>query len=148
MNKSNLTELNFELLISKIYHSMNLVKTKELSKYHIAPRQLYVLHVIHALGADANSSEVSKVVGRHVQVISRLADNLEKDGLIKRVKNTPKSKVLSFILTKKGLDMVKVSPNSKSIAKILATLPADERQQLDATLKQILKLVIELKQKI
>ena len=94
MEKLVLSELNFELLIGRIYHTMVVFRKNELNKYQISPRQLYVLHVIDGLGPKATASEICKIVARDIHVITRLSIDLEKEGYIKRVKNTPKSTLI------------------------------------------------------
>jgi DNA-binding MarR family transcriptional regulator len=138
MKDLNLPQSNIELLISKVNHSMVLIRKKELTKYHIAPRQLYVLHVIHALGSMATASTVAFEVDREVHVINKLLISLEKAGLIKRIKNTPKSQLLSLDLTPKGLDMIKINYQSKSIEDILNFLSKQDYQYLESILNSIL----------
>jgi len=148
MNNSVLTESTFELLISRTAHSINLIEQKQLVKHNIAPRQLYILRIIEALGPNATAVEVARVVDREVHVIARLAVTLENNGLIKRTKKTPKSKLLHLTLTKKGMDMLKVKPESQAVRKILASIPKDEFQQMDATLSKILGMLKEYRQSL
>jgi DNA-binding MarR family transcriptional regulator len=143
MINSSLIESNAELLVSKVNHSMVLIRRKELTQHHIAPRQLYVLHVINDLGPKATAITVAKEVDREVHVINRLLINLEKDGFIERNKNTPKSKLLSLKLTKKGLDIIKLSLRSKSIDSILSFLPEQELEQMESALNKVLKKMNE-----
>jgi len=60
-----------------------LVRQRELSKYHIPTRQLYILKLIQELGEQATLSEIAKKVERKIDVISRQTVMMEKDGLIK-----------------------------------------------------------------
>ena len=63
---------------------------------------------------------------------------MENDELIKRVKSTPKSKLLRLEPTRKGLDMIKIGKQNKSIDKIFSFLSEEERQQITSTLNKIL----------
>jgi len=148
MTKSILSETNFELLVSRVAHSLTLIKQKELAKYHIAPRQHYVLHIINALGDKATAPEVARIVHREVNVIARLVVNLENDGFIKRVKNKPKSNLLSLKLTKKGMDLIKINPMSPSVDRVLSTLSREEYEQMDSTLMKIEKMFEELRRSL
>lgn len=140
MKKSNLSELPFELVVSKIYHSINKIKQKELTnKYHIAPRQLYILHIINSLGPKTTIGQVAAIVDRDVHVIGRLVTYLEAEGLIERIKESSKSRTFNLKLTEKGIDMIKISPNSKSITTILSSVSAKDYQQMQSTLYKILK---------
>ena len=71
-------------------------------------------------------------------MISKQAIIMEKDGLIKRVRDTPKSNLLRFELTKKGLEMVKLARKSKAIDAALSFLKNEERRQMESELNRIL----------
>jgi len=60
-----------------------------------SPPALCVAHDT-ALGPKATLSEVARQVERETHVISKQAIRMEKDGLIKRTKNTPKSNLLKL----------------------------------------------------
>ncbi len=110
MNKTTLSEANFNLwlLVRHVSHSIILVEQRELRQYGIPVQQFQVLCSIQELGPKATLSELAKQVEREVNVISRQAVRMEKDGLIKRIKCMPKSNLLRLELAKKGLDMIKI----------------------------------------
>jgi DNA-binding MarR family transcriptional regulator len=131
---------NYDLWMSlvKVHHSLFFLRQKELSPSHIAAQQLQVLRVIQGLGAEATLSAIAKKVERKLDVISRQAVRMEKDGLIKRVKDNPKSRLLRIELTAKGLDMLKISRESESINAILSVLTEEEHRQINSALNKIL----------
>jgi DNA-binding MarR family transcriptional regulator len=141
MHKQNLSEANFALwlLIGKVNHSVMLGRKIELSKYHVPVRRFYALRTIQALGPKPTISEVAKQMEREEHVVSRQAISLEKDGLIKRVKLSPSSKLLGLELTQKGIDLVKAGKHSKLIDDLFASLSPTTRKQMEAGLNQILK---------
>ena len=145
MDTPILSEANFTLwlLLNKVSHSIVVVRERELRKFHIPARQLLVLHTIQALGPNATLSEVSKKVDREIHVISRQATKMAKDGLLKKIKDTPKSNLLRFELTDKGSQMAKLSSHSESINVIFSTLSAEERQNMESALKILLIKVKE-----
>jgi DNA-binding MarR family transcriptional regulator len=63
---------------------------------------------------------------------------MEKDGLIKRIKDSPKSRLLRMELTEKGLGMLKISRESESINTMLSVLTEEERRQIYSALNKIL----------
>ena len=75
---------------------------------------------------------------RKIGVISKQAIIMEKDGLIKRTQDTPKSNLIRLELTEKGLEMVKLARKSKAIDTILSFLKKEEREQMELVLGQIL----------
>ena len=71
-------------------------------------------------------------------MISRQAANMEKDGLIKRIQDTPKSRLFRLELTERGLEMVKFARKSEAIDAILSFLNKEDRQKMESMLKRIL----------
>ena len=138
VNDTELEELTFELLISRIYHSINKIKQQELTnRYNIAPRQLYVLHIINSLKSKATVNEVASLVDRDPHVVGRIVALLEKEGLITRSKKSPKSRTMKLQLTREGIKMIKISPNSKSINIILSNIPKNDFRHLESNLNTI-----------
>jgi DNA-binding MarR family transcriptional regulator len=132
---------NYDLWMSlvKVHHSLFFLRQKELSPSHIAAQQLQVLRVIQGLGTDATLSAIAKKVERKLDVISRQAVRMEKDGLIKRVKDSPKSRLLRIELTAKGLEMLKISHESESINAAFFVLNDEERRQMYLSLNKVLE---------
>ena len=145
MKKQNLSDSNFELwhLVGKVNHSLMKARQKELNQYRIPARQAYILRTMQDLGKNTTLSELAKKVEREVHVISRQTVKMENDGLIKRIKDTPKSNLLRLELTEKGLEMIKVSRRSKSIDMIFSYLSPEKRKQLESTLNLILNKLEE-----
>ena len=126
------------LLMGKVHHKRMLIRQRELSQYNIPTRQLYILRIIQELGSKATLSEIAKKVERRVDVISRQAVIMEKDGLIKRTKTGPKTRLLRIELTKKGLDLAQISGKSKAMDEIISVLNVEERQKLQSFLNKLL----------
>jgi len=140
MNKMDSPASVFELwlLTGKAQHSIMLVRQREIRKYPIPIHHSHILYTIQALGSKATLFEVAKEVERAVHVISRQAVILEGEGLIKRIRISPSSKLLRLELTKKGFDVIKVAKDSKSIATIFSCLSKEEREQLESISKKLL----------
>ena len=136
---TNESESYFDLwlLIGKVSHLIMLVRQRELNQYHIPVQQTHVLRTINELGENATLAELAKEVEREIHVISRQAVGMEKEGLIKRAKKSPKSKLLRLELTEKGLEMARVSRQSEAIDAIFSSLSAQQRQQLESILNTI-----------
>lgn len=126
------------LLFGNISHFIGLARRRELNYYRIPPQQLYVLRIIQDLGPKATLSEVAKNVEREINAISRQTISMEKDGLIRRIKDTPKSRLLRIELTEKGLGMLKISRESKSINEIFSIFSEEKLQQMYTDLNKIL----------
>jgi DNA-binding MarR family transcriptional regulator len=140
MAKENISKTNFDLwnLIGKVRHQIFLARQKELSEHNIAVRQAYVLRTINDLGPKATIYEVARIIERKVPVVSRQTADLERDGLIVRIKDKPKSNLFRLELTSKGLEMVKISDSSKLLDTIFVFLTKADRKKMESILNQIL----------
>ena len=125
-------------LIGKIHHKTMLVKQRELKPYDISIHQLRLLSIIQDMGSKATLSAISKIVERAVSVIDLQTVSMERHGLIKRVKDNPRSRLLRLELTKKGLDSVKINRKAKAMEEIMSVLDAKERRQLHSILDKLL----------
>jgi DNA-binding MarR family transcriptional regulator len=139
-NSKNSQDINSEIwnLISSVHHSVFLIRQQELKQHRIHIRQLYVLRAIRDLGPEVTLSDISKRVERQPHVISRQTILMEKEGLIKRLRNTPKSNVLNLKITPKGLRIIEGAKKSESIEAIFSPLTDEERQNIKLSLKKIL----------
>ena len=130
-------DLKVWILIGDLHHKMFWLRQKELNQYSITSRQLHILRVIEGLGSKATISTVAKAVNRKIDVISRQTMMLEKDGLITRTKEKPKSRLLTFKLTEKSLELLKIGKHSDAMREVLLVLTTEERQQLELILKRL-----------
>ena len=139
MNKTTKSESSFELwrLIGKVNHSILLIRQRELRQHHIPVRQLQVLAAINDMGSATTLSELAKHVEREPNVMSKTTVVLENDGLIKRIKKTHKSNILTLELTEKGRSLIKVSRQSESVEGIFSSLSETERRQLKSMLNKV-----------
>jgi DNA-binding MarR family transcriptional regulator len=129
-------------LLGSANHAIGSIRQQELNKHRIPIRQFQVLRTIQDLGSKATLVEVAKLVEREVHVISRQTVLMEKDGLIRRNKITPKSNLLKLELTEKGFKMINAGKPSKSIDTIFSFLTEDDRQQMISILN---RMIIEAK---
>ena len=134
---SHNSDLKTWTLIGDLHHKMFWLRQKELNRYNITARQLHILRVIEGLGANTTISAIAKAVDRKLDVISRQAILLEKDGLIERIKDMPKSRLLTIKLTEKSLELLKVVKHSEGMKEVLSILNKEERQQLDLILNRL-----------
>jgi DNA-binding MarR family transcriptional regulator len=135
-NSYNL-DLKIWIEIGDLHHKMFWLRQKELSQYNISARQLHILEVIENLGSKATISTVAKVVNRKIDVISRQTMMLEKSGLIERTKDRPGSRLLTFKLTEKSLELLKIAKHSDAMREVLAVLNKEERKHLEVILNRL-----------
>lgn len=114
-------------------------RQKELQPYHITPQQGVILAFLYNLGHKATLSELAKHTGKGANTISPQMTALERDGLVKKEREVPKSTLLSFELTGKGREICQYTMKVKSADAIMSVLSEDECRQLIAMLQKIIK---------
>ena len=140
MENQTRSDPNFKLwlLFSSIHHKMVALREKELYPHNITTSQLRLLRIIENLGSKAILSEVAKIVERNLDVISRQAIMMERDGIITRIRDKPKSRLLRLELTEKGKELLRTIHSSQGMNEVLSVLSKKERQQMSSALKKVL----------
>ena len=118
---------------------MVMARRKELAPYHISPQQAHILLMLHELGRKSTLRELANYAERGINTLSEQMTNLENDGLVEKNRETPKSTLLSFGLTKKGIELCDCISEMRADEEIMSVLSEEERQQLISILKKILK---------
>ena len=90
-------------LIGAAKHSMEMATRRVLAPYHISPQQAQILFIIYNLH-KTTLAEVAKHTARGINTISNQMTAMEKEGLVNKIRETPKSTLLSFELTAKGVN--------------------------------------------
>jgi DNA-binding MarR family transcriptional regulator len=124
-------------LIGKIRHYMNRARQNELRPFDISPRQATVLFILQSLGHKCTLAELSKHSDRQINTLSTQITRMEKNGLVRKVRQTPKSALINFELTEKGTEIYNKSIEESSVEQIMSVLTESERQQLISLLKKI-----------
>jgi DNA-binding MarR family transcriptional regulator len=116
---------------------MNRARQNELNPYDISPRQATMLFTLHSLGHKSTLAELSKNSDRQINTLSQQITRMEKNGLVRKVRQTPKSALINFELTEKGSEIYNKSIEESSVEQIMSILTESERQQLILLLKKI-----------
>lgn len=140
VNKTELSENGFELWqqIGRVNHAILLIRQQELRQLHIPVRQFHLLIAIRDLGPNATLSELSKRMERGQNVISEQTMRMETEGLIRRIKETPRSTLLKIEVTQKGLNLIRFGRESKIMSGVFSSISEKESKQLKSILNKIL----------
>jgi len=125
-------------LLGQARHLMFWARQKELTQYDILPRQAYILFLLYNLSHQPTLAELSNYTGREIGTLSIQLTRMEKDGLVKKLRENARSVLLKYELTEKGISAYKISNKTKSEKKIMSVLSEEERQQFISTLKKII----------
>jgi len=125
-------------LIGKARHALLKIRRKELAPSHISPRQAQIIFILSNL-QRANLAELAKHSNRGINTLSNQMRLLEKDGLVKKFRETPKSTLLTFELTQKGSDICDFSFKGNRIERqVMAALSDDELKQIISMLEKLI----------
>jgi len=125
------------VLLAQTREAMYKARHKELTKYNLSPRQSAVLFIIKALGDGVAPVEISRYLFREHHSVTELLSRMEKEGLVRKVKDLDKKGRVKIFLTPKGQQVYTHSMKRKSIKEIISCLSEEERQQLWSSLKKL-----------
>jgi len=130
-----------------------ILKTREteLAPFDISGVQARVLFFIQANKEPTTPAELSRWLFRESQSVSGLLSRMEKQGLVKRVKDLDRKNQVRIVITEKGRQAYHQSTRRKSIQRIMSSLSKEERRQLksylqtlkDKALKELAMLALE-----
>ena len=125
-------------LMGKARHLMERARQKELMPHNISSRQANVMFILYKLDHKPTLNELAKHLDREINTLSSQMTRMERDGLVKKVRENPKSTLLKFELTKKGYDIFENSCKMISTNAIMSVLTEEECQQLISILNKII----------
>lgn len=134
-SKNNI--LYSRIMLGKARDLLVKARQKELAPFNISPQQAHILFILYLLGNKATIAELASHSDRELNTLSIQTTRMEKDGLIRKVREKPKSNHLRIELTAKGLKVYKNTEKIKSIKMIMSVLSKEERQQLVSLLEKI-----------
>ena len=130
--------LNTWIKLARAFNTFNKAANDEISSYGLTTSQFGVLESLFHLGPMTIGKICDKILvtGGNMTVV---LDNLEKQGLIKRVKILNDRRALNIELTEKGEKLIEsVFPkHEKFITDTMEILTSDEQKQLGLLLKKI-----------
>ena len=91
-------------LLGRVRFFMTRARQYELTPYHISPRQAYILFLLYTMGSGMTLRELAWQTDRKINTLSVNMSKMERDGLVKKIRDTPNSIQFSFTLTEKGLN--------------------------------------------
>ena len=120
-------DYHFWALFRQTRDAMIKARERELEKHGISSIQAAVLFTIQDIGPKATPAEISRRLVREPHSISGLLKRMERQGLIKRIKDLPKRNMVRISLTAKGKELYQYSTRRQSMHDIMAVIADDER---------------------
>ena len=112
-------------------------RDNELRQFGISVRQAAVLFTVKAVKGPATPAEISRWLFREPHTVSGLLNRMEKQGLVRKVKNLERKNLIRVVLTEKGEEAYQQARESKVIRKILSCLSLKERNNLGTYLDKL-----------
>ena len=145
MTESNDFSYALWQLVIHTSYTMKRARQRELLQFGITFRNSAVLSTIIRLGDEATLSNIAQQLILEKNSMSAQLTRMEKEGIIKKVKDPKKKNLMSITLTNKGHELYVKGLERNAINSVMSTLTEDEKQALWAILAKLRdKSMIEL----
>jgi len=140
------TDQNYNLwvLLRQTRDAMIKAREKELEKVGISSIQSAVLFTIKAINGNATPAEISRRLVREPHSVSGLLSRMEKQGLIRRLKDLPRRNMVRIVMTAKGEAVYRESTERRVVHEVMDGLTGDEQRQLWEHLERIRDKALKL----
>ena len=112
-------------------------REKELQKIGISTAIAEVLFIVQTIGYRATPTEISRHLLREFHSVSSILSRMEKKGLVKKVNDLERKKMVRIYITDKGKQVYHEAKKRDSILDILSCLSETEVTQLASPLKKL-----------
>jgi len=123
-------DYNLWALFRQTRDAMVKARDRELEKHGTSTIQAAVLFTVQDIGPDATPAEISRRLVREPHSISGLLSRMEKQGLIKRVKDLPKRNMVRITLTQKGKELYEYSTQRITMHETFSAISDEEKRVL------------------
>jgi len=140
-------ELALWVLLHVTRDAMFKARQRDLRELGISPRQAAVLVTIQTIGNEATPAELARWLFRESHSVSEIIERMEKQGLVRKVKDLARKNQVRVVLTERGQEVLRQSSGRKLIHRVISSLSEEERQQLRTCLgKLTARALLELGQ--
>jgi len=126
------------LLLILVRDAIRRARQEELRQFGITVSQAGVLFHVLTLGDRATPAEIARCLFKKPHGISTLVSRMEKEGLVRKVKDLDRKNLIRVEMTDKGQQAQRHAVKRSVIHHIMSSLSEEERQQLSSCLKKLL----------
>lgn len=130
-------------IMRNVGHLMERVRDRELAKYGLNARQAGLLRHIKALGDEATPVQIARTMFKEPTSVSAIIIRMEKQGLVKRVKDCRKKNQVRVYLTERGEKAHRNASRRKSVKRIMSRLSEENREHLLAALLELRRSTLD-----
>ena len=136
-DKTEKTASDFDLwvLLHQTRDALSRAREMELAQYKITKVQASVLFMLLTQNKKVALSDISKWILREPHSVSSLITRMEKNGLVKKIKE-PDDDRIKVVLTEKG-QRTYSQITWRSVEMVFTSLTADEKAKLQSSLKKL-----------
>ncbi|MDD5095317.1 MAG: MarR family transcriptional regulator [Dehalococcoidia bacterium] len=120
----------------------------QLQSIGVSRIQIQVLYVIRGVTTPVTPAVIARWLYREPHTVKVILDNMEKDELIRRVKDLPKKNLIRVTLTQKGEEAIERSKDLTVLREIMDSLKAEEREGFASLLTTLEKKALEKMQEL
>jgi len=131
------------VLLRQTCYAMIRARENELRQIGISSRQAAVLSIVKTVTVPATPAEISRWLFRQPHTVSGLLNRMEKQGLMRKVKDLERKNMIRIVLTEKGEQAYQRSRGVKVTDKILSCLSPKKRDSLRTYLKALRNKALE-----
>jgi len=131
------------VLFSQTRDAILKARERELHTHHISERHAQLLFIIELIGHNASPAKISRWLLREPNSISEIIDRMEKQGLLKKIKDLDRKNQVRIEVTEKGHKVYQRSFIPRNIPEILSVLTESDRKRLISSLMKLRKAAIE-----
>ena len=125
------------ILLRRTSHLMAKARQRELAKYGISVDASAALFTIMLLGRQAIPATISRNLYLERHSVSQLLTRMEKDNVVRRVKDLERKNYVRVELTDKGLEAYRKASKNRSTKQIISILSDEEQQQMWISLARL-----------
>jgi MarR family multiple antibiotic resistance transcriptional regulator len=125
------------LLLILVKDMIHRARLEELQQISITASEAGVLFYTEALGNKATPAEISRCLFKRPHAISTLISKMEIKGLVRKINDLDRKNLVRVELTAKGKQTFKSASERAVIHRILSSLSAEEKRQLNSSLGKL-----------
>lgn len=134
---------NLWIWLNHAYDTIHKARQRELNKYNITKGQGKVFSIMQGISGNVTLSLVSRRYFREINTVSEQMSRMEKQGLVRRIKDGRQKNLVRFVLTEKGLQLARKAEERESLKKIMGSLTNEERCQLRSLCKKLRDIALK-----
>jgi DNA-binding MarR family transcriptional regulator len=133
----------------ELWHITNVLMEKHaedtLAPLGISYPQFLVLFTLNRSGTAATATDLARQLGRNPNALSMILDRMEKNGLVRKVRNLPDRRLVRIAMTKEGREKLAVTLEATQtmIDKLMAPFSSDDLETFTSFINTLQKGTIQ-----